>query len=46
MIENFNDFLSLFAILFILIATIALFISIQVKSSKDNDDDDFYQEIL
>jgi len=45
MIENFNDFVSLFAIgatiLFVLYISITL-----IKNSKDDDDDDFYKEVL
>jgi hypothetical protein len=45
MIENFNDFISLVAIVGIIVAIVIGYFRYQFSSLKENDDD-YYQEIL
>ncbi len=45
MIENFNDFLSLFAIVATIIFVIYLSV-VLISNSKNDDDEDFYKEVM
>ena len=46
MIENFNDFISLLALVGIVIAIVVGYIRYQMSLLKKDDDDDYYHEIL